>query len=224
MKNTLTINLLCKVKLLECRDNWHLLENSDNPFATIVMAHLQTKATKHNPDERFRQKLYLIKRLYEKGYTERDILLLFRFVDWMMALPPILEQKLEYHIEEYEGEQKMPYVTQTYRAIRDRSLEEGFQKGIKQGIQKGTQKGTLQNEQKNIVQVLNIRFGQISKQLVKIINTIEDIAKLEALFTNVITIESVEKFVQVLDNVLAESTTVSPQTNGHNAVSSDTVF
>ena len=75
------------VKLIDYTDRWTELEDSANPFATLVMAHLQTKATRHDPQSRLAWKLRLVKRLYEKGYARDDVLELFRFIDWLLALP-----------------------------------------------------------------------------------------------------------------------------------------
>ena len=59
----------------------------------IVMAHLKTKATRRDPQARLVWKLSLVKRLYEKGYERRDIVELFRFIDWLLRLPDELEPK-----------------------------------------------------------------------------------------------------------------------------------
>ncbi len=61
------------VKLLDYRNRWTELENSDNPFATVVMAHLKTQETNKKSGERKTWKLSLIRRLYELGFEERDI-------------------------------------------------------------------------------------------------------------------------------------------------------
>src|SRR5262245_46292476 len=39
-------------KLLDYRRRWVALEASTNPFATVVMAHLQARATRRRPRER----------------------------------------------------------------------------------------------------------------------------------------------------------------------------
>jgi hypothetical protein len=83
------------IKLLEYRDRWDELEASDNPFATMVMAHLQTQATRHRHDERRQCKLHLMRRLYERGYQPDDIYQLFRFIDWLMWLPDGVKDQFE---------------------------------------------------------------------------------------------------------------------------------
>ena len=49
------------VKLLDYAEQWESLEKSDNPFAMVVLAHLITRRTRQDPDERYAAKIKLIK-------------------------------------------------------------------------------------------------------------------------------------------------------------------
>jgi hypothetical protein len=69
-------------KLLDWRDRADELELSNNPFATVVMAHLKVIETKRNVDQRKAWKFRLTRGLYEKGYDRQEILDLYRFLDW----------------------------------------------------------------------------------------------------------------------------------------------
>jgi hypothetical protein len=75
------------VKLLDYRQLWPELENNSNLFAVVVMAHLKAQETRRNSQQRKTWKLTLIRKLYERGYERREILNLFRFIDWVMILP-----------------------------------------------------------------------------------------------------------------------------------------
>jgi hypothetical protein len=75
------------VKLLDYKPQFAVLEQSSNPFAVVVAAHLQAQATRQNPEDRLKWKLRLVKGLYERGYDREGILELFRVIDWVMALP-----------------------------------------------------------------------------------------------------------------------------------------
>ncbi|RUT02252.1 hypothetical protein DSM106972_063270 [Dulcicalothrix desertica PCC 7102] len=55
------------VKLLVYLQHWQDLENSENIFAIVVMAHLKMQQTEKLPQERKVWKLWLVRRLYEKG-------------------------------------------------------------------------------------------------------------------------------------------------------------
>ena len=62
------------VKLLDYESRWAELEASDNPFAVVVMAQLETRRTRQEAQARYEAKLRLAKRLYQRGYSRRDIL------------------------------------------------------------------------------------------------------------------------------------------------------
>ena len=79
------------VKLLDYRPREEALETEPNPFAVLTLSHLKAQETAHDPDQRYAWKLRLIKSLYRRGYARQDILELFRFVDWLLALPEGLE-------------------------------------------------------------------------------------------------------------------------------------
>jgi len=50
------------VKFRDYKERWLELEPSINPFATLVMAHLKTRATRKDPEERLRWKMRLVRR------------------------------------------------------------------------------------------------------------------------------------------------------------------
>ncbi|MCP4756855.1 MAG: cytosolic protein, partial [Proteobacteria bacterium] len=66
------------VKVLDYGKDWEKLEQDQNPFAMVVMAHLKAREVKDG-QERKRWKLHLVRLLYEKGYEKQDILDLLRF-------------------------------------------------------------------------------------------------------------------------------------------------
>jgi len=113
------------VKLRDYAARWEALEASDNPFATVVMAHLQARATRRDPEGRLQWKLRLIRRLYERGCARQDVLELFRFIDWVLTLPAGLEARLRTELVQLERERQMPYVT----SIERMGIEQGLQQG-----------------------------------------------------------------------------------------------
>ncbi len=139
------------VKLLDYRNRWEELERSDNPFAIVVQAYLRMFETKRNARKRLEWKLVLTKSLYDRGYTKRDVIDLFRFLDWLIFLPPELQHDFSDEIERFEEERKMPYVT----TIERMGIEKGLQKGIQQGIQQASE--TL------VLRYLQHRFGELTE-------------------------------------------------------------
>ncbi len=138
------------IKLLDYETQWAELETSTNPFAIAVMAHLKTKDTRHDAVTRKEWKFRLTRRLYEQGYERQDILNLFRFLDWLMELPEGLKQLFWADLEQYEQEQKMPYVT----SIEQIGIKQGIEKGIKQGIEQGREQGREQERRSVALKML----------------------------------------------------------------------
>lgn len=116
-------------KLLDYRRREKDLAGSDNPFGLVTLAHLRTQGTRNQSARRYRAKYRLIRSLYGKGWAKSRIIQLLRIIDWLMALPPHLEQSLRQRITAIEGESHMQYVTSFERLAK----EEGVQQGVQQG-------------------------------------------------------------------------------------------
>jgi hypothetical protein len=180
------------VKLIEYQSQWDKLEADRNPFAIVVMAHLQTLQTRKDDAQRYFWKSQIIRSLYKRGHSATDVFNLFRFIDWLMLLPPQLEAKLDDELSKYEEEQKMPYISR----YELRAMEKGEQKGRIEGEQKGRiegeqkgriegeQKGRIEGEQKGgvkiLLQMLQRRYGTITESLQTEISSLS-LAQLEEL-------------------------------------------
>ena len=173
------------VKLLDYQ--WEDLEQSENIWAIIVMAHLKTKATTNNLREREQWKWNLVRGLYQRGLTKFEIINLGKFIDKMMTLPPQLQLNFKTKLSQYEEENKMPFLS----TIEEMALEEGAKSGAK-----------LTN-QKHIILALQSRFGEIPNSLIETINQIEDVSVLESLFVPSITINSLEDFQHLVNDSLS---------------------
>ncbi len=90
-------------------ERWPELEASTNPFAIVVMS--------------------LVRQLYEGGWQRQDVLELFRFIDWVLALPPRLANRFKVEVRKIETERHMRYVTSIERLSREEGLEQGFLQG-----------------------------------------------------------------------------------------------
>ena len=97
---------------------WADLEASNNPFASVVMAHRQTQNTTQNAPERLQWKLRLSKSLYRRGYSRQDILELLLLLDRMMRLPEPLELIFRDELKQFEEENQMPYMSSFERIGR----------------------------------------------------------------------------------------------------------
>ncbi len=126
------------VKLRDSTDRWAQLEASDNPFAIVVMSHLKARATRGKSERRMtsrlRWKIHLVRLLYRGGWDRKDILELFRFIDWVLKLPPRLEKQLESEIQNLEMENEMRYVTSIERLGEERGFLKGEASVIKRQL------------------------------------------------------------------------------------------
>ncbi len=165
------------VKLLDYEQRLSELEQNRNPFATVVMAHLQAKATASNRTERKQRKLILVKRLYELGFERDSIIILFRFIDWMLTLPTDLAQEFWQEYSSFEESKQMQYVTSVERI----------------GIEKGTRKGLLQG----IDTCLQLKFNTMHQELLEEISQIQDNEQLETILAALKTVNSVEELKHI---------------------------
>jgi Domain of unknown function (DUF4351) len=111
------------VKLLDFNDRLEQLEDSNNPFSLVVLAHLQAQATRKDDQLRKQVKFTLARSLYQRGYPRQDVIQLFRFLDWLIILPEALEQQFWQELRAFEEEQNMPYITSVERIGFERGLQ-----------------------------------------------------------------------------------------------------
>jgi len=180
------------VKLLDYGQDWAALEQSTNPFAIVVMAHLKAKATRQNLSDRQRWKLLLAKQLYQKGYARTDVINLLRFIDWVIQLPQDLEKSFWQEIYTYQEETNMPYVTSLERIAKEEGLQQGRQEGQQQGLRDGLLSG--------IAVALKLRFGEAGSQLLSEIRTIESVEILQTIQEALLTANSLDDIRQLYAN------------------------
>lgn len=113
-------------KLLDYEEE-ELLKTSTNPFSIVVQAHLAAQATKSKTRQQNRrqQKYNLTIMLYERGWSKQEIIDLYRFIDWVLTLPPELEESFRQDIVNYEREKNMPYISTIERMGQAKGKAEG---------------------------------------------------------------------------------------------------
>jgi hypothetical protein len=166
------------VKLADWRAQRPVLEASDNPFATVILAHLSAQDTRRSVAGRQVAKLALVRRLYERGYSRERILSLFRFIDWLLALPQAAEDQVWDDITKLEEGHKMTYIT----SVERRGIEKGRQEEARRALRR----------------VLERRFGAAASDVVERLEGVRDVAKLEALLDQAITAASPDEIRALL--------------------------
>ncbi len=119
--------------------------------------------------ERKRWKLRLIRLLYERGYEKKNILELFRFIDWLLALPAFLEEEFSQEVFQMK-EEKMPYITSVERF------------------------GRIWEARENILEAIDAQFQVVPKDMASKLNEIRTRETLKALLREAITCQSIDAF------------------------------
>ncbi|MBF0627327.1 MAG: hypothetical protein HQL91_03810 [Magnetococcales bacterium] len=143
------------IKLLDYLEQLPDLEQSDNPFAIITLAHLRARQTRNRPDERYDQKMHLTRSLYRHSFSRQRVLDLYRFIDWILYLPPEADDRFWKEMSTMEEEKTMRYVTSVERI------------GMQKGMEKGVEKGKLEGRTEMLLELLQEKFGQIPETLHK---------------------------------------------------------
>ena len=109
-KNVLEFPL---VKLIDYAERKDELISSKNPFAVVVLAHLNYLETQKIRDENnmLENKINLIKELFKRGFSKEIIEHLFVFIDWLFQLSEIAELKFQERVKVIEGGITMSYIT-----------------------------------------------------------------------------------------------------------------
>ena len=164
------------VKLLEYANHTESLLEDPNPFALVTAAHLLTRRTKGDPEQRYAAKWRLAKLLYERNWDKQRIIDLFGVIDWLMRLPTDLEQRLLQEVYTLERKVIMPYVTSAERF----------------GVEKGRQEGRQEGEAALLKRLLARRFGALP-DAVQVRLTTADVDQLEEWAIKVLDAESLDE-------------------------------
>ena len=113
-------------KLLDYHAKQDILENTDNLFGIVVLAHLAAQRTRKDVEQRLTYKFQLTRRLYERGLDRKRIFNLYMFIDWVLTLPEDLEIRYNEQIHQLEREKTMTYITSAERI--------GMKKGYEQAM------------------------------------------------------------------------------------------
>ncbi len=193
------------VKILDYDSQIESLLEDPNPFALVTAAHLFTRKTKGDPEQRYAAKWRLAKLLYEREWDKQRIIDLFSVIDWLMHLPNALEQQLLHDVYTLERNVAMPYVTSAERFGIEKGLQQGLQQGRQEGRQEGRQQGRQEGRQQGrqqgrqeeavvlLQRLLTHRFGRLPDAVCARL-TSASIEQLETWMLNVLDAGSLDDF------------------------------
>jgi hypothetical protein len=130
----------------------------EQPSAVLVLANWVAQQTRQDMGERLRRKWDLTRRLYQAGLGRREILELYRLIDWLLVLPEGLARQFKQQLMSYEQSQVMPYVTSIERMAKEEGRAEGRTEGRIEGRTEGRTEGMVET----ILRQLHRRCGSVS--------------------------------------------------------------
>jgi hypothetical protein len=153
------------VKLLDYAEREEELERSKNPFAKVVLAHLKALETRQDLADRRTWKFRLVRGLYERGFSREDVRQLYRMIDWLMDLPPPVQEQFEQEVDEYGEGRGMTFLTGFERRWIRRVLED----------------------------TLLTKFGEEARELLPAIGELKDLEKYTALSRTIATATTLDE-------------------------------
>ena len=146
--------------------------------AIIICAQLAEKRTKHDLEARYTARLALYRRLYEEGFSEKQVVYTHLHVDLLLILPQPLMIRFRQEILAMEKDKNMPYLDSISRMCRE----------------EGVQEGSLAQARESVIEVLEIRFGEISTELHERINALDNLRTLKIQLRRAITVPNLDQF------------------------------
>jgi flagellar biosynthesis/type III secretory pathway protein FliH len=150
--------------------------------------------------------------LLERGYKERQADHVFRFMDYVLALPEEMEVEFDREVSKFAEEGKGMYLSRFERRAMERGvqqgLEQGIQKGLKKGLEQGKTEGKIEGKIEGqiaaaraaVVEVLESRFNRVPRKVSSQLNKITDAGRLRALIRHAATAATVKDFERQLSS------------------------
>jgi hypothetical protein len=176
------------VKLIDYVGKETELATSASPIAQVVLAQLEALATRGELENRRSTKLRLVKNLYDRAWSAADVRQLFRIIDWLMDLPPELQDGFRKELHEFEEERRMPYVTSIERLAREEGRQEGREEGAREELL-----ATIQT-------TLEDKFGAAALYLMTKVRNIADLPRLRALNREIVKTDSLQTLHDSLED------------------------
>lgn len=177
-------------KLLDLAVEHEKLLATGEPSAVVIVANWAAQQTRDNMDVRLEWKWNLTRRFLEAGYTKKDVLELYRVVDWLLRLPEPLEREFDQKVETHERKTRMPYITSIERF--------GMEKGLQKGLSEGLAKGRVEALRENVGDILEARFGMAPAKIRNKVSAATSPDQLKAWHRLAATCASLEDFQKAL--------------------------
>ena len=165
------------VKLIDLEQRIDELEQSKNPFALFVVAHLTAKRSKVGK-KRLYWKLRLVRRLFAIGLSSEEVRLLYTMVDRVLRLPEELRSVFHDEVHAMSQENEVEFISGIEEDARD--------------------KARLESRRESILQFIEARFGPVSEEIAEGVSAIRDLQRLEDLTRTAATVPDLDTFARAL--------------------------
>ena len=161
-------------KLLDLPAMHGALELLDNPVAIVIAAHLAAQSTYGDMAARHEYKWRFVRGLYERGFGKRDVLEVYRLLDWLLVLPEENEVAFKKTVVEYEMKNNMEHITTIERLGRQEGRQEGWQNSV--------------------LELLEARFGEAPEAIRAQVREVVAPAELRAMLLKAAVVRSLAEF------------------------------
>ena len=145
-----------------------------NQAALFISAQLAAPDTEHDLEALYTARLALCRRLYEEGFSRKDVVFIHGLIDRLMILPRPLMIRFRQELFTIEKDKNMPYVDTLTRMSRE--------------------EGSLTQARESVIEALEIRFGEVSSDLRERITALDNLRTLKAQHRRAITVPSLDQF------------------------------
>ncbi len=116
------------IKLIDYNEKIQALEQSTNPFAIIILAQL-TALKKQEVELKLASKLQITRKLYNSGFNSKEIMELFKFIDWIISLPKESEIKYMRNLAKLEKEEfGKNFICPAEQIWMEQGIEQGIER------------------------------------------------------------------------------------------------
>jgi hypothetical protein len=108
---------------------------------------------------------------------KQDILLLYKFIDWLVNLPEDFNLSFHNEIVKYEEEKKMPYINTAEKIGIEKGIAQGLLEGIEFALELkfGFDGLKLMTEIRKINNIDNLK---LVKEVIRVDKNIDDVSKI----------------------------------------------
>ena len=141
------------------------------------------------------ERIEVIRQAYSGLFKLASHGLFDKYVDFIDVYAQVSEQEQENLYNEIIQHEETIMLAQYIREKGvQQGVQQGIQQGVQQGIQQGVQQGIIKKAKEDVIEALELRFGEISSEIIDQINQTNDPSKLKEFHKQAIQISDLDSF------------------------------